>query len=492
MKSKNWVLGIAPVAGMLSYGTNGEAHQSTTSRVSKKLHKKDTERPALILAGALSLAVAWTLTSSPALGHGSMEVPTSRVYNCFLEGPESPQSDACTAAVREGGTQALYDWNGVNRLEANSQHRAIVPDGRLCSGGKESHKGLDLPRSDWATTTISPNNRGRFEFIFRGTAPHATKDWIFYVTRDSYDPTLPLLWDDLEAQPFCELGNVELTGGRYKLDCPLPNKNGKHVIYNIWQRSDSTEAFYTCIDVVFAEPGIVDWRPLGQVRAVNDLPTGSAVTLRLFNSSGGDAASHTLDIEDETLANQWPFELADLVNRESHLVQIGVLDEFGEISPVNQAQGNTVYTDVEEALSFQLDISLPDDDTGGGNSGNGDTGGGNTGGEDTGSWQASAVYTAGAQVTHRGQKYTAKWWTQGFVPDSPVANEWDSPWDPAVLEGQTGGDGNSPSWRSDIAYTAGQTVSHNGQGYEAKWWSRGFAPDTPVANEWDTPWRTLP
>ncbi len=44
------------------------------------------------------------------------------------------------------------------------------------------------------------------------------------------------------------------------MNCPLPQgKTGKHVIYNVWQRSDSPEAFYACIDVSFsgavANPG---------------------------------------------------------------------------------------------------------------------------------------------------------------------------------------------------------------------------------------------
>lgn len=62
--------------------------------------------------------------------HGSMETPPSRVYGCFLEGPENPKSAACKAAVAAGGTQALYDWNGVNQGNANGNHQAVVPDGQ--------------------------------------------------------------------------------------------------------------------------------------------------------------------------------------------------------------------------------------------------------------------------------------------------------------------------------------------------------------------------
>jgi hypothetical protein len=68
-------------------------------------------------------------------------------------------------------------------------------------------------------------------------APHATREWKFYVTRDGWQPGSPLRWADL--QEFCTLGNVPLSGDVYKLDCPLPKRSGQHIIYNTWQRSDS-------------------------------------------------------------------------------------------------------------------------------------------------------------------------------------------------------------------------------------------------------------
>lgn len=149
-----------------------------------------------------------------------------------------------------------------------SNHQAFVPDGEFCSAGKASHAGMDLARGDWPSTAISPDANGRFEFIYRATAPHSTEYMRFYSTRDGYDPTLPLTWDSLDPTPFCEITSTILENGRYRMDCPLPEgKTGPHVIYNIWQRNDSAEAFYACIDVVFTAPGPIDWRPLGQLRA---------------------------------------------------------------------------------------------------------------------------------------------------------------------------------------------------------------------------------
>ncbi|WP_365995965.1 carbohydrate-binding protein, partial [Pseudoalteromonas sp.] len=37
-------------------------------------------------------------------------------------------------------------------------------------------------------------------------------------------------------------------------------------------------------------------------------------------------------------------------------------------------------------------------------------------------WQAAGIYNGGDQVTHQGNKYEAKWWTQGDEPG--VADVW--------------------------------------------------------------------
>ena len=188
--------------------------------------------------------------------HGTFEDPVGRAYQCYLENPESPQSAACAAAIQLAGTLQFYDWMSYNRAESNDQHRTLIPDGQLCSAGKTGYTGMDLARADWRTQTIAANAGGTYNFSFIATAPHATKYFDFYVTKDGYDPTQPLKWSDLEDAPFCHITSVTLANGRYQMTCPFPqNKSGRHLIYNIWQRSDSTEAFYTCMDVVIGSAG---------------------------------------------------------------------------------------------------------------------------------------------------------------------------------------------------------------------------------------------
>ncbi|MFP2924664.1 lytic polysaccharide monooxygenase [Pyxidicoccus sp. 3LG] len=316
-----------------------------------------------------SLVVSTLLSASVALAHGSMEVPLSRVYSCFKEGPETPKSAACKAAIQAGGTQALYDWNGVRQGNANDRHREIIPDGKLCSAANESHKGLDLARTDWPSTLIAPDANGRFEFVFHATAVHATGYFRLYVTREGYNPALPLKWSDLEANPFCTVTNVSAQNNRYRLSCPFPQgKSGSHVVYGIWQRSDSPEAFYACTDVKFSDtpPPPVTWKELGQVQAREDLPAGSKVTFRLFDAEGRDAESHLLSLDGAaSTAASWMYRLAQRVNSGSSRVQVGVLQTTGSVVPVESATGNRVYAR-ETGYTYQVDIEKP---TGGGDGG---------------------------------------------------------------------------------------------------------------------------
>ncbi|WP_240136521.1 lytic polysaccharide monooxygenase [Streptomyces sp. MUM 178J] len=198
--------------------------------------------------GVVPLALAG-LSAVPAAAHGSMTDPVSRVSACYAEGPESPQSAACKAAIAASGTQAFYDWNEVNIGDAAGRHRQIVPDGKLCSAGRDKYKGLDLPRADWPASKLGS---GSHTFRYKATAPHRG-GFELYITKDGYDPTKPLKWSDLEEKPFATVADPKLVNGEYVFEGVVPKKSGRHLIYSIWQRSDSPEAFYTCSDVVFGE-----------------------------------------------------------------------------------------------------------------------------------------------------------------------------------------------------------------------------------------------
>ncbi|MFJ9339600.1 lytic polysaccharide monooxygenase [Streptomyces sp. NPDC101733] len=234
-------------------------------------------RTALRIAavGFAPLAVA-AYAAVPAAAHGSMTDPVSRVAACYAEGPEAPKSAACKAAVAASGAQAFYDWNAVNIANAAGQSKKLIPDGQLCSAGNSKYKGLDLARADWPA---GPMTSGAHTFRYKGTAPHKGS-FELYVTKDGYDPTKPLKWSDLEPAPFAKATDPGMQNGDYVFSGTVPKKSGRHLIYSIWQRSDSPEAFYSCSDVVFGADN-------GGTGGTGTTPSGKPTTGATTGGSGG-------------------------------------------------------------------------------------------------------------------------------------------------------------------------------------------------------------
>ncbi|MFD3488069.1 lytic polysaccharide monooxygenase [Streptomyces sp. NPDC058665] len=239
----------------------------------------------IVVLGVAPLALVG-LAAGPAGAHGSMTDPVSRVSACFAEGPENPQSAACKAAVASSGTQAFYDWNEVNIADAAGNHKSIIPDGKLCSAGRDKYKGLDLPRGDWPSSPFTAGNR---TFNYKATAPHKGS-FELYITKDGYDPGQPLKWSDLEDKPFAKVTDPKLENGAYVFDGVVPAKSGRHLIYSIWQRSDSPEAFYTCSDVVFgADNGGSAAAPEASAPSEADVEEGASKSTVDHNGHGGDS-----------------------------------------------------------------------------------------------------------------------------------------------------------------------------------------------------------
>ncbi|WP_184915634.1 lytic polysaccharide monooxygenase [Saccharothrix ecbatanensis] len=196
--------------------------------------------------------------SGVAVAHGSMTYPASRTYACYEDGrigggggDLNPTNPACVAAVQIGGKQPLWDWYGNLISLAGGKHREIIADGDLC-GPTTKYDAYNLARSDWPVTNLRAG--AAINFKYNAWAPHPGR-WDQYVTRDGFDVTQPLKWSDLEPAPFDTITNPVASGGEYSWNGTLPNKSGRHIIYSIWQRNDSPEAFYSCSDVNFTGGG---------------------------------------------------------------------------------------------------------------------------------------------------------------------------------------------------------------------------------------------
>lgn len=247
-----------------------------------------TPRRKVTIAAALGLAplALAGLTAVPAAAHGTMTDPVSRIAACHAEGPESPDSAACKALVAAGGTQPLYDWNEVNIANANGKHKELIPDGKLCSANRVKYRALDWARADWPATNVAA---GSYNFNVRITAAHLGT-MTMYITKPGFDPTKPLKWSDLDPTPVGTHATPRVSdNGYYRFTGNLPARTGRHIVYKVWQRHDSPEAFYGCSDVVFGSSAATAKAPT-QAK----IDAGASLSTVSHSGHGGDEQAPAL------------------------------------------------------------------------------------------------------------------------------------------------------------------------------------------------------
>ncbi|MFE7698837.1 exo-alpha-sialidase [Microbacterium keratanolyticum] len=93
-------------------------------------------------------------------------------------------------------------------------------------------------------------------------------------------------------------------------------------------------------------------------------------------------------------------------------------------------------------------------------------------------WTASAAYVTGELTTHDGQLWVASWWTRNQTPGSSPQGPWQ--------QIATDADGTA-LWAASRIFVTGDEVTHDGQSYVAKWWTRNQVP-----GDKNGPWRLLP
>lgn len=114
-------------------------------------------------------------------------------------------------------------------------------------------------------------------------------------------------------------------------------------------------------------------------------------------------------------------------------------------------------------------------------------------------WEQGIVYEEGDRVVWHGFVYRAKWWTRNDLPDEPVRNEWDTPWQlvgPVLPNDRpapttTLAPGTYDQWDKEMVYEEGDRVMRDGVGWEAKWWTQGQIPGRDRDSMGQSPWRRL-
>ncbi|QLQ39447.1 lytic polysaccharide monooxygenase auxiliary activity family 9 protein [Micromonospora robiginosa] len=198
------------------------------------------------LVAFAAVAATLLLPAVPASAHGAPTSPMSRGAACGPEGGRAG-TPACRAAIAAGA--AVREWDNIRVARIDGRDRERIPDGELCSGGLSAYRGLDLPRADWPATTLTAG--ARHTFRYRTTIPHRGT-FRFYVTTDSYTPQRRLTWADVEAKPFLAVTDPPIRDGAYEMPGRLPTgRTGRHIIYVIWQNSNTQDTYYSCSDVDF-------------------------------------------------------------------------------------------------------------------------------------------------------------------------------------------------------------------------------------------------
>ncbi|KOV78349.1 hypothetical protein ADL03_40350 [Nocardia sp. NRRL S-836] len=206
------------------------------------------------------------LSAVPAHAHGAPTDPASRAFVCS-PGQQTASSSPCRTAIAAGLPST--EWDNVRLPNVAGRDRARVPDGKLCSAGLPRYAGLDQPRADWPATRL----RGT-AFTYRATIPHQGS-FRFYVTREGFSPDRPLRWADLEQ--FLSMPSPPLVGGAYEFEVRLPKRTGRHVIYTVWQNTDTPDTYYSCTDVELVAAATAASPPTGATTsAAKPVPVASS------------------------------------------------------------------------------------------------------------------------------------------------------------------------------------------------------------------------
>jgi chitinase len=114
-------------------------------------------------------------------------------------------------------------------------------------------------------------------------------------------------------------------------------------------------------------------------------------------------------------------------------------------------------------------------------------------------WSEDSTYLIGTKVVWHRNVYSAKWWTRGDLPDNPVLDAWETPWELVgpVLEGETPvvsptlPAGTYPTWVGTDVYEEGDRVVVDDYVFESKWWNQGDSPAASNTEPDNSPWVRL-
>ncbi len=199
-----------------------------------------------------------TSKSGPMLRHGHVFSPASRAYIAWQEG----KIDEGMLNQRECGKFFPATASGLTDVVAPSDvtNFAPPPDGKIASANQGNGNFLDEAGTHWQKHSVASAEMLKISWYY--SAVHDTRRWNYFITREDWNPNLPLSRAQFEDQPFYK---VELTEQPYWShhealnppqptvhDVMLPQRTGYHVILAVWEVANTGNAFYHVIDLDFS------------------------------------------------------------------------------------------------------------------------------------------------------------------------------------------------------------------------------------------------
>jgi len=508
-------------------------------------------KPLAVVTGLLATGVA-----VESIAHGYISEPAGRPLLCKLG-----DNTGCGAVQWE--PQSVEGPDGAPRFPVEGPE-----DGTIAAAGSPSWSELNAQSpSRWFKHDFAAGYQ-TFEWTF--TANHVSRDWRYFITKPGWNSAEPLAREAFELAPFCEYdGGMERPPMTIQHTCFVPDREGYHVILAVWDVGDTAASFYNAIDVNFSggdhisapTPESDTFQEVGLISGAIALEKGDTISTVVYEGdqekttlsvsyeatdyTSGAAASLALarqindaaigyyagerdgdlfvpvagqnriytegDISNVEIRVTYAPEPAFTFNATLDTASTVAVDELGMADveftvSVNanskvtatlfNTAGDTVVGDewsvggtvdlklhVHEAVEGELTLVVVADaidvnateqmtaliqvedsrDAVQPNPGTSDTcEASDPAAVQHPAFQATTTYTGGEIVSYQGLVYQAKWWTRGSAPDSTDAFELISD---VLLD-----------YHANTVYEGGDRARYQEKLYEAKWWTRGTTP----------------
>lgn len=160
--------------------------------------------------------------------------------------------------------------SGLDKYPGDAQEgRPTPPDNYINSGGWVNENGSDWDivnstdselqaKKQKTWPKIKVNSGQNFRMTWKYSAPHATRGYNHWITKDGWNPNQRITVDQLEPTPF-HMYHYETPlpygAAPTETDVDLPQKKGHHVMIVAWIVADTGHAFYQTYDLEFDESG---------------------------------------------------------------------------------------------------------------------------------------------------------------------------------------------------------------------------------------------